>query len=183
MCFSQQFKSLYPNNLFMEFKYEYLTLPVLLVLLVGIVSVHGDRDMPQTDISQSSKVNASFIVDSEEIAQLELETATTPEERAAGLMNRTELGENKGMIFIYDESEERSFWMKNTYIPLDMIFLTAERTVRTIKQASPEPNVSDEDLKTYTSEGPAKYVIETNQNFTDEKGIIEGTKVKLEPSS
>jgi len=167
----------------MEFSYEYLTLPVLLVILFGIVSIHGDeRSFGDTNISDSSRVNASFILDNEEVAELSLETATTPEERAIGLMNRTSLEEDEGMIFIYDEAKERSFWMKNTYIPLDMIFLTAERTVRTIKQADPEPNVSDEDLKTYTSEGPAKYVIEANQNFTDEKGIIEGTKVKLETS-
>ena len=168
----------------MEFKKEYLTLPVFILLLVGIVSFHGGGDdLPKSNLSESSKVNASFFVDSEEVAKLELETASTVEERRLGLMNRTELGENKGMIFIYDEAEERSFWMKNTYIPLDMIFLTAERTVRTIKQADPEPNVSDEDLRTYTSEGPAKYVIETNQNFTEEKGITEGTKVKLEASN
>lgn len=167
----------------MEFRYEYLTLPILLVVLIGIFSMHGEeRNFGDTNISESSKVNASFIVDNEEVAKLSLETAKTPQERAIGLMNRTELGEDEGMIFIYGESRERSFWMKNTYIPLDMIFLTAERTVRTIKQADPEPNVSDEDLKTYTSEGPAKYVIETNQNFTDEKGIEEGTKVKLEAS-
>lgn len=167
----------------MEIRYEYLTLPILLVVLVGIFSMHGEeRNFGETNISESSRVNASFIVDNEEVAKLSLETAKTPKERAIGLMNRTDLGENEGMIFIYDESRERSFWMKNTYIPLDMIFLTAEKTVRTIKQADPEPNVSDEDLKTYTSEGPARYVIETNQNFTDEKGIDEGTKVKLEAS-
>lgn len=133
------------------------------------------------DIDKASTVEATFVVDGEEIGPLELETAVTPEERARGLMFREELGEYKGMIFIYDEAEERSFWMKNTYIPLDMIFLTAERTVKTVKKADPEPNTSDEDLTSYPSEGPAKYVIEVNQNFSENNNIKEGTEVKLNP--
>ena len=168
----------------MEFKYEYLVLPVLIIVVVGVVSLDGEEeDLEDSDPLNSSEVNATFIVDDREVAQLNLETATTPEERAEGLMNRTELEDDRGMLFVYDEAEERSFWMKNTYIPLDMLFLTAEKTIRTIKQADPEPNVSDEDLKSYVSEGPAKYVIETNQNFTEEKGITEGSKVKLKPST
>ncbi|WP_414837326.1 DUF192 domain-containing protein [Candidatus Nanosalina sp. VS9-1] len=159
-----------------------LTVAILVVALGLIVTAPSpENDIKADGLENSSLVKAAFIDDDEKVAELKLETATTPEERARGLMGRESLDNDSGMIFIYDDARERSFWMKNTKIPLDMIFLTAERTVRTIKEADPEPNVSDEDLKSYTSEGPAKYVIETNQNFSDEKGIEEEMKVLLEP--
>lgn len=168
----------------MQFRYEYVTIPLLLIALIGIVAFHEDeRQFGYEELANSSTVNASFITDGEEVARLNLETAVTPEEKERGLMGRQSLEEDSGMIFVYEDSEERSFWMKDTYIPLDIIFLTAERTVNTIKQADPEPNVSDEDLKLYASEGPAKYVIEANQNFSKENNVDEGTEVRLTPEN
>lgn len=57
------------------------------------------------------------------------EVADTPASRAQGLMYRTELGEREGMLFVFPAEGELSFWMKNTLIPLDMIFIRADRTV------------------------------------------------------
>lgn len=164
---------------------------VLFAVLLGLVLLPGpttdDRELDEINrsslgqvsgnTSMNSTINAVFTDGNQRLAELELEAANTPEERRIGLMNRTSLEKGTGMIFIWDEAEERSFWMKNTYIPLDMIFLTAERTVRTIKEADPEPNVSEENLKRYASEGPAKYVIETHQNFSEEQGVEKGSKV------
>ena len=161
-----------------------MTVAVLLAALALIISAPRPvEDINDEGLKNSSLVNAAFIDDDQKIAELTLETAVTEEEKAKGLMNRESLDNDSGMIFIYDEADERSFWMKNTSIPLDMIFLTAEQTIRTIKEADPEPNVSDANLKSYTSEGPAKYVIEANQNFSEEEGITEGLKVLLEPLS
>lgn len=133
--------------------------------------------------ANDSKVTAVFVKDNTSLAELELEKAETPEGRRIGLMNRTSLDNGTGMIFIWDSSEERRFWMKNTYIPLDMIFVTAEKSIRTIKKADPEPNVSEEDLKTYSSKGPVRYVIETNQNFTEKYDISEGDQVLFNTSN
>ena len=161
-----------------------LTVAVLLVALGAIIAApRPSGEIDNEDLKESSLVKAAFIENEDKIAELTLETAVTDEEKARGLMNRESLDNDSGMIFIYDEADERSFWMKNTSIPLDMIFLTAEKSIRSIKEADPEPNVSDVNLKSYTSEGPAKYVIETNQNFSEEKGITEGLKVLLEPLS
>ena len=161
-----------------------LTVAVLLVALGAIIAApRPSGKIDNEGLSNSTLVNAAFIEDEEKIAELTLETAVTEQEQREGLMNRESLDNSSGMIFIYDEADERSFWMKNTSIPLDMIFLTAERSIRSIKKADPEPNVSDVNLKSYTSEGPAKYVIETNQNFSEEQGITEGLKVLLEPLS
>ena len=128
----------------------------------------------------NSTVRAIFTEDNQTLAELELEKADTPEEREQGLMHRKELENGTGMVFVFEDSANRSFWMKNTYIPLDMIFVTAKNTVRTIKKADPEPNVSDRNLRLYTSEGPAKYVIETHQNFSEREGVEEGTEVDFQ---
>ncbi|MBA4489501.1 DUF192 domain-containing protein [Paracoccus sp. S1E-3] len=69
---------------------------------------------------------------------IQVEIADDPEERAQGLMNRTSLAENSGMLFIFDAPREAAFWMKNTLIPLDMLFMDAKGVIRHI-QASATP--------------------------------------------
>lgn len=107
------------------------------------------------------------------------EIANTPDERATGLMKHESLGENESMLFVYGEEDERSFWMKNTTIPLDIIFLDSDLEVINIEAANPEPNTSDENLASYTSERPAQYVLEINQNRSEEIGLEEGSKMGL----
>ncbi len=110
-----------------------------------------------------------------------VEIADTSEERARGLMFREELGENQGMLFVYEEEADRSFWMKNTLIPLDIIFLNSDFEVINIEQANPEPNTSDENLASYRSERPAQYVLEINQNRSEEIGLKKGSEMSLRP--
>ena len=154
---------------------------VTVVLVSGEMREDAEENGPLAEMNyqeaENSTITAIFTDGNDSLAELQLETADTPEERERGLMERRNLAEDSGMLFIWEDSKERNFWMKNTYIPLDMIFLTAEKSIRTIKQAEPQPNVSDEDLRIYSSEGPAKYVIETNQGFTEENNIEESTKV------
>jgi len=170
-----------------------LAVAVLFGLLLALVLFPGpntdDNDMEEfnnssiSDLGSSeymnSTVRAIFTESNQTLAELRLEKADTPEERARGLMYRRELENGTGMLFVFEDSANRSFWMKNTYIPLDMIFVTARNTVRTIKEADPAPNVSEENLELYTSEGPAKYVIETHQNFSEREGVEEGTNVTI----
>jgi uncharacterized membrane protein (UPF0127 family) len=113
--------------------------------------------------------------------RFEVEIADTSEERARGLMNRESLGENSGMLFVYDEEENRSFWMKNTFIPLDIMFLDSNFEVINIEKADPEPNTSDDNLQRYKSDSSAQYVLEINQNRTEEIGLEEGSEMSLRP--
>lgn len=163
----------------MEYRNEMAALGIVAFIFIGAVMITGGEP-DSSELGEASKVEASFIDDGEELTTVELETAYTPEERAEGLMFREELGEDEGMIFVYDESEERSFWMKNTLIPLDMIFVQSDRTVDSVKKADPEPDVPDEELESYESDGPALFVIEVNQNYSEKHGITEGTDVVLE---
>ena len=110
-----------------------------------------------------------------------VEIADTSEERRQGLMFREDLGENEGMLFVYGEESPRSFWMKNTVIPLDIIFLDSNMEVINIQKANPEPNTSDENLSTYQSERPAQYVLEINQNRSEEIGLEKGDEMSLRP--
>ena len=110
-----------------------------------------------------------------------VEIADTPEERERGLMFREELGENEGMLFVYEEESPRSFWMKNTLIPLDIIFLDSNMEVINIEKADPELNTSDPNLESYDSESPARYVLEINQNRSEEIGLEKGDELSLRP--
>lgn len=124
----------------------------------------------------SERAHVEVFDGEEKLADLELEVADTRSERRKGLMNRKRL-ESDGMIFVYDREQELSFWMKNTLIPLDMIFVYENGTISETHEAYPEPNTSDKDLKRYRGRG--KYVIEVKQNFTNRKGISEGDRVKI----
>lgn len=94
-----------------------------------------------------------------------LEKATTPKQKSLGLMYRDSLEINKGMIFIYDAEEPRSFYMKNTLIPLDLIFLDNEKKIIDTK-LNFQPCKTDV-CPTFTSK-PAKYVIEINSGRFNE---------------
>jgi uncharacterized membrane protein (UPF0127 family) len=110
-------------------------------------------------------------------ATVDLQVADSPDEREKGLMHRRDLPGDEGMLFVYNDSQTRSFWMKNTYIPLDIIFLNSTRHVINVETARPEPDTPDEQLTRYTSEEPAQYVIEVNAGFADNYSIRKGIKV------
>ncbi|MEK6983375.1 MAG: DUF192 domain-containing protein [Nanoarchaeota archaeon] len=96
------------------------------------------------------------------------------EERATGLMFRERLDKNSGMLFIFEQESEQAFWMKNTFIALDIIFIDRNFTIVDIKNAVPckvDPCVL------YRSSKPAKYVLEVNENFTVEHEIMIGNKI------
>ncbi|MGA1866558.1 MAG: DUF192 domain-containing protein, partial [Thermoplasmatota archaeon] len=105
--------------------------------------------------------------------------AMTQEEKARGLMNRTELGRLKGMLFYYDIPKEVSFWMKDTLIPLDIVFISEEFLVVKVVEADPEPGVPDDDLTRYPSGGLVKYVVEMNQGLASSYDIVPGTEVMV----
>jgi len=118
-----------------------------------------------------------FITDKGEVP-VTVEIADTPAKHARGLMNRSEMDYNSGMLFIFGNEATRSFWMKNTLIPLDMIFIDSNyKIVNITKQAQPCKTIACE---FYPSGVPAAYVVEVNGGFVDEKGIKIGDEIKVE---
>ena len=101
-----------------------------------------------------------------------VEIAANDEERARGLMYRKELPEGRGMLFDFKREQEVGFWMKNTYIPLDMIFIRADGTIRRIA-ANTEP-LSE---RMVPAGGPVRYVLEVIGGTARKLGIEPGDKV------
>ncbi len=102
-----------------------------------------------------------------------VEVARTPMELEVGLMNRTELGPDAGMLFDLGQKEaEATFWMKNTLIPLDMIFIRADGTIRRI-----QANAVPQDLTLIPSNGPVRAVLEINGGRAAALGIKAGDTV------
>jgi uncharacterized membrane protein (UPF0127 family) len=99
----------------------------------------------------------------------QVEIADDPRERARGLMFRRDMPANEGMLFDFGEEEPASFWMKNTYIPLDMLFIKADGTVESIAERTTP--LSE---KTVHSRGPVRFVLEINGGLSDELGIAPG---------
>lgn len=101
-----------------------------------------------------------------------VELALTPQQQAHGLMNRTEMAQDAGMLFFFGDEQIRSFWMKNTLIPLDMVFIRRDGSVVNIHDSA-TPN----DLTSVSSTAPAAAVLELNGGVAKKLGITQGAKV------
>lgn len=106
-----------------------------------------------------------------------IELATTPAEQTHGLMERTSMPANHGMLFVFADAEPRTFWMKNTLIPLDIVFFNNDRRVVAI-QADAKPCRADP-CKLYPSDAPARYVLELNAGTTRRLGLHKGDAMTL----
>lgn len=133
---------------------------VLLVLLAGCESATAD-----TVLLQPSKGAA---------VPVEVELATTPETRQLGLMYRDRLDPGKGMLFVFPKAAPQSFWMKNTRIPLDILFLDdAGRIVRMHERTTPFSEAS------LPSGAPVRFVLEVPGGYSAGVGLREGDTVRL----
>ena len=103
-----------------------------------------------------------------------VELADTPEKRALGLMYRRDLPELHGMLFLFPRQEPQSFWMKNTPLPLDIIFIDVTRTIVSIA-----PNTTPFSEKLIPSDKPAQFVLEVNGGFCQRHGVAIGDRVEL----
>jgi uncharacterized membrane protein (UPF0127 family) len=106
--------------------------------------------------------------------QVKVEVVTTPPDQARGLMYRRSLDKDSGMLFIFGEEAPRSFWMKNTLIPLDMIFVSADLVIVDITTMQP---CTTDPCPSYTSRQPAKYVVEVNADYCRSHNIVIGDKI------
>jgi len=107
-------------------------------------------------------------------AVVSVELALTRDAQARGLMYRTELTDGAGMLFVFDEEKERAFWMSNTPISLDILYIRSDATIVSIAaQTTPYSE------KTIPSRGPARYVLEVPGGWSKRHGVKPGDRLTL----
>jgi uncharacterized membrane protein (UPF0127 family) len=108
--------------------------------------------------------------------KIRVEVVRTESEKARGLMFRDKLETDEGMLFVYEEEEFLTFWMKNTPLPLSIAFIDKKGRIVDIQDMEPFS------LRTHTSSRPARFALEMNRNWFQKNGIKVGDVVKM-PSS
>ena len=143
---------------------------------------HGASSAAQPDFarttapaSHAAQPIAVFAPGTAEESRVTLELARTPHQIQRGLMYRRHMPPDAGMLFLFRKSKVQSFWMKNTLIPLDMIFVSEDMVVVGIVERA-EPQT----LTSRTVGKPSRYVIEVNGGWTQAHGVVAGTEVRFE---
>ena len=106
--------------------------------------------------------------------QVSIELAETPAERRRGLMEREELPERHGMLFLFPQAALLSFWMRNTPLPLDILFINSEQTIVYIAERT-----TPYSLELLPSVEPAQFVLEVNAGFSQRHGVASGDQIEL----
>ena len=107
-----------------------------------------------------------------------LELATTEAERNRGLMFRTRLDQDRGMLFVFEEADRPAFWMKNTFLSLDILFLSREGIVVDLFEELPPCPM--EPCPRYAPRLPSRYVLEVPGGFVAQHAVRKGDRVRLE---
>ena len=158
-----------------------IILNLLFVLVLMFTFSCKNETESSTEINREEPINIEFIKQGELslinndsiIKKLDIELAKTDNKRAIGLMNRNSLEENQGMLFVFQEDNMSGFYMKDTRISLDIIYLGEDSTVISISK-----NRQPFDLKSEGAASPYRYVLEVNGGMSDAWGIKEGvTKI------
>ena len=116
-----------------------------------------------------------FLKNGEAVKTIDIEIADNPKEIEQGLMFRKEMAEDRGMLFLLPELKEQKFWMKNTIISLDIIYLDPNNTIVSIQK-----NTTPYSEAPIPSNGLAQYVLEVNAGFCDKFGIGKGDRVEYQ---
>jgi len=108
------------------------------------------------------------------LRKIDVELAESDYEKQTGLMYRESLGSDQGMLFVYDSERVRNFYMKNTYISLDIIYYDTDSTLVSIQK-----NATPRDEMNLPSDGPAQFVLEINAGLSDEWGVTSESKFSV----
>jgi uncharacterized membrane protein (UPF0127 family) len=112
--------------------------------------------------------------------QVNAEVAETPSEQEQGLMFRTTLAQDAGMLFVFGQDQLLNFWMMNTSIPLDGIFISSQlQVVSVVEDLRPCPPSNCQNPEFFSSGAPAMYALEVNAGFSGKNGITPGTEVSI----
>ncbi|POY38943.1 hypothetical protein C3K47_00115 [Solitalea longa] len=161
---------------------------LLLATAVGITSCGGGSEAKKENIKSNEEITEipepkflregelSFIAkDGKELKKIDIEIADDQQQQEQGLMYRKSMADSQGMLFIFPDSDQRNFWMHNTFISLDIIYANEKNEIVKICKNA-EPLNENQNL---SSDKNAKYVIEVNGGFSDKYGLAEGDKISF----
>lgn len=153
-----------------------IVIAILAIAVIGFFIVNNfiNNNEPEVEYYTFTKEGELTFTDSLGTlkAKIDLEIADSDYERQLGLMNRKEMKENEGMLFIFPMQGNQSFWMRNTLISLDMLFINDQKQIVTIHKNT--KILSDQ---SYPASQPAIYVVEVLAGFTDKYNIRVGDKI------
>ncbi|MBD3270108.1 DUF192 domain-containing protein [Candidatus Peregrinibacteria bacterium] len=143
---------------------------------IRIENERANDNLSQSNVMVLPKKRLLILDHQENSIEFNVEVAETPLERQQGLMFREKLPADEGMLFIFQSSGEVNFWMKNTLIPLDIIYInSAKEIVHIAKNAIP---CEEEPCPLYSSNGDTQFVLEINAGLSDQLGIEIGDRVE-----
>ena len=136
---------------------------VLSTMFLGLAGAQtGPQKLP------SIRLNAG-------IHNIQAEVAKTPDERSTGLMFRTSMGANDGMLFAFEQAGQQCFWMKNTLLPLSVAFVADDGSIVNIEDMKPQT------LDSHCSTKPVRFVLEMNEGWFAKRGIKPGARLRGAP--
>lgn len=142
---------------------------IFTIAFIAASVLYGSVSYPRSGACSIKIVNSAG-----KSVNISAETADTEVKRSAGLMYRRILGDNEGMLFVFETAEHRQFWMKNTYIPLSIAYIGKDRIINEIYDMKP----LDERI-TY-SQKPAMYALEMKQGWFARSNITAGCRLELD---
>ena len=151
-----------------------------LLLIGGFFLACKDESKPEKEVTTApiefKKEGEVYLTkpSGDTLQHLQVEIADDDYQRETGLMYRTSMKEEQGMLFMFEDEQPRGFYMKNTNIPLDIIFLNSENKIVSITR-----NAKPRSLETIPSNEPAQYVLEVNAGLTDQWNLEVGDSLIL----
>jgi len=158
-------------------KIVFITVITVLILFWGLFAIELlQKDQSINEITSETPFITIETQDKNKLT-INVEIAKTGAERSKGLMFRTELDENAGMIFIFEQEDRYGFWMKNTLIPLDMIHINKDKLIVDIIKNVP-PCVADP-CPSYTPNERSLYVLEVNSGYSETNNVNIGDSIEF----
>lgn len=161
-------------------KFRYL---IFLTLIFSLLLIYG---CGEDEVEEVTFTNTTMEINSQTLL---IEVANESDQWSRGLSQREELCHNCGMLFVFPNTKVYDFWMKDTYFPLDIIYLDDRGMIVNIAQAEPcvEEECGDEtcedveevQCEEYSSNFPVSYVLEVNQGYAEELGIAKWDTITL----
>ncbi|MEJ5261831.1 MAG: DUF192 domain-containing protein [Ignavibacterium sp.] len=159
-----------------KFSVKQILIVSVVVIIAGYLIFNNFINNPKHEMEYYTFSKEGELVFSDSLGniktKIDIEIADDDYQRQLGLMNRKEMKENEGMLFIFPRQDWLSFWMRNTLISLDMIFVNENKQIVTIHKNT--RILSD---SSYPSTRPARYVVEVIAGFTDKYNIQVGDKI------